>query len=36
MIGADVVELNPRQDRSGLTARVVAKLVEELASRMLT
>lgn len=36
VIGADVVELNPRQDRSGLTARVAAKLVKELASRMLT
>ncbi len=35
LIGADVVELNPRQDRSGLTARVAAKLVKELASRML-
>lgn len=35
VIGADVVELNPRQDRSGITARVAAKLVKELAGRML-
>ena len=35
LIGADVVELNPRRDPSGLTAVVAAKLVKELASRML-
>ena len=35
VIGADVVELNPKQDRSGMTACVAAKLVKELAGRML-
>ena len=28
--GADVVEFNPRQDPTGLTAAVAAKLVKEL------
>ncbi len=35
IIGADVVELNPRRDSEGLTAPVCAKLVKELASHML-
>ena len=35
LIGADIVELNPRRDPQGLTAEVGAKLVKELASRML-
>jgi agmatinase len=35
LVGADVVELNPREDPHGLTAGVAAKLVKELASRML-
>lgn len=35
IVGADVVELNPRQDRTGLTACVAAKLVKELASKIL-
>lgn len=35
VIGADVVEYNPRQDAGGLTATVAAKLVKELAARML-
>ncbi len=35
LIGADVVELNPLRDPSGITATVAAKLVKELASRML-
>ena len=35
VIGADVVELNPRHDPAGLTARVAAKLVKEIAARML-
>jgi agmatinase len=35
VVGADVVEFNPRRDRSGVTAAVAAKLVKELASRML-
>jgi agmatinase len=35
LIGADVVELNPRRDINGLTALVAAKLVKEIAARML-
>ena len=35
VVGADLVEFNPRRDRSGITAAVAAKLVKELASRML-
>jgi arginase family enzyme len=35
LVGADVVELNPDRDRSGLTATVAAKLVKELAGRIL-
>jgi arginase family enzyme len=34
-VGADVVELNPLQDASGMSASVAAKLVREVASRML-
>jgi arginase len=34
LVGADVVELNPSRDRDAMTARVAAKLVKELASRM--
>jgi arginase len=34
--GADVVELNPRNDPSGLTAAVAAKLVKEIVARMLS
>ena len=34
IVGADVVEVNPRQDPSGLTAMVAAKLVREVISRM--
>jgi agmatinase len=36
VVGADVVELNPRQDDGDLTARVAAKLVKELLARLLT
>lgn len=36
LAGADVVELNPARDRDAFTAMVAAKLVKELASRMLT
>ena len=36
LAGADVVELNPVNDASGLTAVVAAKLVKEIAARMLT
>lgn len=35
IVGADVVELNPAQDPSGASAAVAAKLVREVASRML-
>jgi agmatinase len=35
LVGADVVEYNPRQDVSDLTAVAAAKLVKELAGRML-
>ena len=35
LIGADVVELNPRQDPSGMSTSVAAKLVKEIAGRML-
>ncbi len=36
IVGADVVELNPLCDLGGTTARVAAKLVKEIASRMIT
>jgi arginase family enzyme len=35
LAGADLVEFNPLNDPSGLTAQVAAKLVKEIASRML-
>jgi agmatinase len=35
LIGADVVELNPRRDVGGATAVVAAKMVKEIAGRML-
>jgi agmatinase len=35
LVGADVVEYNPRRDATGLTAEVCAKLVRELAAVML-
>jgi arginase family enzyme len=34
-VGADVVELNPSHDSHGITAPLCAKLVKELACRML-
>jgi arginase len=36
VVAADVVELNPRRDAEGLTARVAAKLAKELVARLLT
>jgi arginase len=36
LIGADVVELNPPRDADGITAPLAAKLVKELAGRMLS
>jgi arginase len=35
LVGADIVEYNPRQDLGGQTAIVAAKLVKEVAGRML-
>ena len=35
LVGADVVEFNPSMDSSGMTAMVCAKLVKELAGKML-
>jgi arginase family enzyme len=35
LVGADVVEYNPRQDVGGVTAVVAAKIVKEIAGRML-
>lgn len=35
IVGADVVEYNPRQDVAGVTAEVAAKLVKELAGTMI-
>lgn len=35
VVGADLVELNPRVDRDGITATTCAKLVKELAAKML-
>jgi arginase len=35
MVGADVVEYNPRQDLAGMTATLAAKIVKEIAGRML-
>lgn len=35
LVGADFVEFNPAADRSGVTAAVSAKVVKELAARML-
>jgi arginase family enzyme len=34
-MGADLVEYNPREDPSGRTAMVAAKLIKELMGRML-
>jgi arginase len=35
LVGADIVEYNPRQDLGGVTAAVAAKLVKEVAGRMM-
>lgn len=35
LVGADIVELNPNLDPMGLTAKVAAKLVKEIAAQML-
>ncbi len=36
LVGADVVEYNPRQDLNGVTGRVAAKLVKEILGSMLS
>jgi arginase len=36
LVGADVVEYNPRQDVAGVTATAAAKIVKEIAGRMLS
>jgi arginase family enzyme len=33
-LAADIVELNPAQDPSGMTATLCAKLVKEVAGKM--
>lgn len=35
LVGADIVELNPARDPSGITAMVAAKFVKEIADRLL-
>ncbi len=35
LVGADIVEINPDRDRSGMTAMVGAKVLKELAGRLL-
>ena len=35
MIGADIVEFNPRMDPLNITAAVCAKLLKEIAAKML-
>jgi arginase family enzyme len=35
LVGADVVEYNPDRDAGGLTAAVAAKIVKEIAGRMM-
>jgi agmatinase len=35
IVGADIVEFNPRQDLGGVTAAVAAKIVREIAGKML-
>jgi agmatinase len=35
VVGADIVEFNPRMDLSGVTAMVCAKLMKEIAAKML-
>lgn len=35
IVGADIVEYNPRQDPSGITAMAAAKIFKEVAARML-
>jgi arginase family enzyme len=34
VVGADIVEFNPRMDSTGMTATVCAKLLKEIAAKM--
>ncbi len=36
IVGADIVELNPRRDLNGMTAMVAAKLLKEIGARLVT
>jgi arginase family enzyme len=36
IVGADIVEFNPQRDINDMTAMVAAKLLKEIAGRMLT
>jgi agmatinase len=36
IVGADIVELNPRRDVNGMTAMVAAKLLKEIGARLVT
>ncbi len=36
IVGADIVELNPRRDVNGVTAMVAAKLLKEIGARLAT
>ncbi len=36
IVGAEIVELNPMRDINGMTAMVAAKLLKELAAKLLT
>jgi arginase family enzyme len=35
IVGADVVEFNPEQDVSGMTATVAAKILKEILGKMI-
>ena len=35
VVGADIVEYNPKRDPSGVTAMVAAKLLKEIAGQMI-
>ena len=34
IVGADIVEFNPKRDSSGITAMAAAKFLKEIAARM--
>jgi arginase family enzyme len=35
LVGADIVELNPRRDPAGITAMAAAKFLKEIAAKMI-